>query len=63
MAGATTLDQILSRLAREEELLGRLPGGRVPGHAPGLRDLLPPGLRRIGKVRQNEDGRLRANRS
>ena len=30
MAGATTLDQVLSGLARAGELFERLPGGRVP---------------------------------
>ena len=58
MAGATTLDQVLSGLAREGELFERLPGGRVRCHACGHRCLIPPGQRGVCKVRWNEDGRL-----
>jgi pyruvate formate lyase activating enzyme len=58
MAGATTLDQVLSGLAREGELFERLPGGRVRCYACGHRCLIPPGPRGICKVRWNEDGRL-----
>ncbi len=55
---APTLDQILSRLAREGELYERLAGGRVRCYACGHRCLIPPGQRGICKVRWNEDGRL-----
>ena len=58
MAGATTLDQVLSRLAREGELFERLPGGRARCYACGHRCLIPPGQRGICKVRWNDDGRL-----
>lgn len=62
-AGATTLDQGLSGLAREGALFERLPGDRVRCDACGHRCLIPPGQRGICKVRWNEDGRLSANRS
>jgi hypothetical protein len=58
MAGTTTLDQVLSELAREGELLERLPGGRVRCHACGHRCLIPPGQRGVCKVRWNDGGRL-----
>ncbi len=59
MAGASvTLEQVLSRLAREGELYERLPGGRVRCIACGHRCLVPPGRRGICKVRWNEAGRL-----
>jgi len=58
MAGATTLDQVLSGLAREGELFERLPGSRVRCHACGHRCLIPPGQRGVCKVRWNEDGSL-----
>ena len=58
MAGAPTLDQVLSGLAREGELFERLPGGRVRCSACGHRCLIPPGRRGICKVRWNDDGRL-----
>jgi hypothetical protein len=60
MAGETTLDHVLSGLAREGELFERLPGDRVRCDACGQRSLIPPG---IGTVCRSEDGRLRANRS
>jgi hypothetical protein len=63
MAGTTTLDHVLSGLAREGALLERLPGGRVRCYACGHRCLIPPGQRGICKLRGNEDGRLSANRS
>jgi pyruvate formate lyase activating enzyme len=55
---ATTLEQVLSRLAREGELYERLPEGRVRCFACGHRCLIPPGQRGICKVRWNEQGRL-----
>jgi hypothetical protein len=55
MAGATTLDHVLSGLAREGELFERLPGDRVRCYACGSRG--------IGKVRWSEDGLLGPNRS
>jgi hypothetical protein len=58
MASATTLDRVLSGLAREGELFDRLPGGRVRCHARGHRCLIPPGQRGVCKVRWNEDGDL-----
>jgi pyruvate formate lyase activating enzyme len=58
MAGTVTLEQTLSRLAREGELYERLPGGRVRCYACGHRCLIPPGQRGICKVRWNEGGRL-----
>ena len=58
MTDATTLDQVLSELAREGELFERLPGGRVRCHACGHRCLIPPGQRGVCKVRWNDDGRL-----
>ena len=63
MAGATTLDQVLSGLALEGDLFERLPAGRVWCYACGHRCLIPPGPRDICTVRWNEDGRLNANRS
>jgi len=63
MAGAITLDQVLSGLAREGALFERLPGGRMRRHACGPRGLIPPGSRGTGKVRSSEDGRLGANRA
>ncbi len=53
-----TLEQVLSRLAREGELYERLPEGRVRCYACGHRCLIPPGKKGICKVRWNEDGRL-----
>ena len=53
-----TLEQMLSRLAREGELYERLPEARVRCYACGHRCLIPPGQRGICKVRWNEDGRL-----
>ena len=58
MAGPVTLEQTLSRLAREGELYERLPEGRVRCYACGHRCLVLPGQRGICKVRWNEDGRL-----
>jgi pyruvate formate lyase activating enzyme len=58
MAGTATLEQVLSRLAREGELYERLPGGRVRCYACGHRCLIPQGQRGICKVRWNEAGRL-----
>ena len=63
MPGATALDHVLSGLAPEEELLERLPGGRVRRHACGPRRAIPPGLPGIGKVPWTEDGRLSADRA
>jgi pyruvate formate lyase activating enzyme len=63
MAGATTLDHVLSGLAREGELFERLLGGRVRCYSCGHRCLMLPGPRGICKVLWNEDGRLSANRS
>jgi hypothetical protein len=60
MAGVTTLDHVLSGLARGGELFERLPVDRVRCYAGGQRSLIPSA---IGKVRWNEDGRLRANRA
>src|SRR6266508_1286775 len=57
MAGIT-LEQTLSRLAREGELYERLPGGRLRCYACGHRCLILPGQRGVCKVRWNEDGRL-----
>src|SRR5262245_34391535 len=59
MVGTSTLDQTLSRLAREGELYERLPAGRVRCHACGHRCLIPPGQRGICKVRWNEGGVLK----
>ena len=53
-----TLEQTLSRLAREGELYEPLPGGRVRCIACGHRCLIPSGRRGICKVRWNEAGRL-----
>ena len=58
MAGTFTLEQALSRLAREGELYERLPEGRVRCFACGHRCLILPGQKGICKVRWNEDGRL-----
>ena len=58
MAAAVTLEQTLSRLAREGELYERLPEGRVRCYACGHRCLVLPGQKGICKVRWNEDGRL-----
>ena len=58
MAAAVTLEQTLSRLAREGELYERLPEGRVRCYACGHRCLILPGQKGICKVRWNEDGRL-----
>ncbi len=58
MAAAVTLEQVLSRLAREGELYERLPEGRVRCYACGHRCLILPGQKGICKVRWNEDGRL-----
>jgi hypothetical protein len=63
MAGATTLDQVLSGLAREGELFERPPGGRVRRQACGPRRAIPPGLPGIGKVSWTEDGRPSADRA
>ena len=60
MAGATTLDRVLSGLAHGGELFERLPGDRVRCDARGRRSLIPPA---IGKARWHEDGRPRANRA
>ncbi len=57
MAGIS-LEQVLSRLAREGELYERLPGDRLRCHACGHRCLILPGQRGVCKVRWNEDGRL-----
>jgi pyruvate formate lyase activating enzyme len=57
MAG-TTLEQTLSRLAREGELYERLPGDRLRCYACGHRCLILSGQRGVCKVRWNEDGRL-----
>ena len=58
MAHAATLEQILSRHAREGELYERLPGARLRCHACGHRCLIPPGQRGICRVRFNADSRL-----
>ncbi|MBI3624925.1 MAG: hypothetical protein HY215_02050 [Candidatus Rokubacteria bacterium] len=58
MAETLTLEQVLSRLAREGELYERLPEGRVRCYACGHRCLILPGQKGICKVRWNEDGRL-----
>ena len=58
MAASVTLEQVLSRLAREGELYERLPEGRVRCYACGHRCLVLPGQKGICKVRWNEDGRL-----
>src|SRR6266542_1910575 len=58
MAEAVSLEQILSRLAREGDLYERLPEDRVRCVACGHRCLIPPGQRGICKVRWNENGRL-----
>ncbi|PYO51660.1 MAG: radical SAM protein, partial [Candidatus Rokuibacteriota bacterium] len=58
MAEAVSLEQILSRLAREGDLYERLPEDRVRCVACGHRCLIPPGQRGICKVRWNESGRL-----
>jgi pyruvate formate lyase activating enzyme len=58
MEAAVTLEQVLSRLAREGELYERLPEGRLRCYACGHRCLIPPGHKGICKVRWNEDGRL-----
>jgi len=58
MEAAVTLQQVLSRLAREGELYERLPEGRLRCYACGHRCLIPPGQKGICKVRWNEDGRL-----
>jgi pyruvate formate lyase activating enzyme len=54
----TTLEHLISRLAREGELYERLPEGRVRCYACGHRCLILPGHKGICKVRWNEDGRL-----
>ncbi len=56
---AATLEQVLSRLAREGELYERLPGDRVRCYACGHRCLILAGQRGVCKVRWNEGGRLR----
>src|SRR3970040_919599 len=58
MAVSVTLEQTLSRLAREGELYERLSEGRVRCYACGHRCLILPGQKGICKVRWNEDGRL-----
>ncbi len=58
MAASVTLEQTLSRLAREGELYERLPEGRLRCYACGHRCLILPGQKGICKVRWNEDGRL-----
>ncbi len=58
MAAPVTLEQVLSRLAREGELYERLPEGRLRCYACGHRCLIVPGQKGICKVRWNEDGRL-----
>jgi pyruvate formate lyase activating enzyme len=58
MTDATTLDRLLSRLAREGELYEQLPEERVRCYACGHRCLIPSGQRGICKVRFNESGRL-----
>jgi pyruvate formate lyase activating enzyme len=58
MADATTLDRVLSGLARRGELFDRLAGDRVRCHACGHRCLIPPDQRGVCKVRWNEDGGL-----
>ncbi len=58
MAESVTLEQTLSRLAREGELYEQLPEGRLRCYACGHRCLIPPGQKGICKVRWNEDGRL-----
>jgi pyruvate formate lyase activating enzyme len=58
MVGVATLEQVLSRFAREGELYEPLPGGRVRCVACGHRCLVPSGQRGICKVRWNADGRL-----
>ncbi|MBI4588217.1 MAG: AmmeMemoRadiSam system radical SAM enzyme [Candidatus Rokubacteria bacterium] len=58
MAVTVTLEQVLSRLAREGELYERLPEGRVRCYACGHRCLILPGQKGICKVRWNEGGRL-----
>jgi hypothetical protein len=63
MAGAPTLDHVLSGLARAGELFERPPGDRVRCDACGQRRPIPPGARGIGKVRRNEDGLLGPNRA
>jgi pyruvate formate lyase activating enzyme len=60
MADATlTLEQLLSRLAREGALYEQRPEQRVHCYACGHRCVIPPGQRGICKVRWNQDGRLR----
>jgi hypothetical protein len=63
MINAPTLDQVLSGMGREGVLFERLPGRRLRSYACGHRYRIPPARSGIGKVRWNEDGRLRANRS
>jgi pyruvate formate lyase activating enzyme len=59
MANAmVTLEDLISRLAREGELYEHLPEGRVRCYACGHRCLIPPGHKGICKVRWNQDGRL-----
>ncbi|MFQ5830618.1 MAG: radical SAM protein, partial [Candidatus Methylomirabilia bacterium] len=58
MAKSLTLEQVLSRLAREGELYEKLPEGRLRCYACGHRCLIPSGQKGICKVRWNEDGRL-----
>ena len=58
VSGMATLEQVLSRLAREGQLYERLPAARVRCYACGHRCVIPPGLRGVCKVRWNEDGRL-----
>jgi AmmeMemoRadiSam system radical SAM enzyme len=58
MKDASSLDRLLSHLAREGELYEQLPEERVRCYACGHRCLIPSGQRGICKVRFNEGGRL-----